>query len=90
MKKRIICLIMAVSMMLSMGGFMSNEVKAAEVPMVTDGVIQARGVWHRPNVTGTETNLNLIGCFHIDRSLFFDYLYDSTVFQKRKRKIYFF
>ena len=25
--------------------------------MVTDGVIQARGVWHRPNVTGTETNL---------------------------------
>ena len=36
---------------------MSNEVKAAEVPMVTDGVIQARGVWHRPNVTGTETNL---------------------------------
>lgn len=34
-----------------------NEVKAAQVPMVTDGVIQARGVWHRPNVTKTETNL---------------------------------
>ena len=34
-----------------------NEVKAAQVPMVTDAVIQARGVWHRPNVTGTETNL---------------------------------
>jgi len=35
----------------------NNQVKAAEVPLVTDGVIQARGVWHRPNVTGVETNL---------------------------------
>ena len=36
---------------------MNMEVKATEVPMVTNGVIQARGVWHRPNITGTETNL---------------------------------
>ena len=37
---------------------MSNhEVNAAQVPTVTDGVIQTRGVWHRPNVTGVETNL---------------------------------
>lgn len=35
----------------------NNEVNATQVPMVTDGVIQARGVWHRPNVTGVETNL---------------------------------
>lgn len=36
----------------------NNIVKAAEVPQVTDGVIQARGVWHRPNVTGVETDLD--------------------------------
>ena len=49
---------MAVLMALSTGGIMTNQkVNAAEIPMVTDGVIQARGVWHRPNVTGTETNL---------------------------------
>ena len=35
----------------------NQEVIAAEIPMVTDGVIQTRGVWHRPNVTGTETDL---------------------------------
>lgn len=35
----------------------NNKAKAAQIPMVTDGVIQARGVWHRPNVTGVETNL---------------------------------
>ena len=34
------------------------EVKAAEMESVAeDRVIQARGVWHRPNVTGEETNL---------------------------------
>ena len=49
---------MAVLMALSTGGIMTNQkVNAAEIPMVTDGVIQARGVWHRPNVTGTETTL---------------------------------
>lgn len=31
----------------------NNEVKAAEA----ESLIQARGVWHRPNVTGVETNL---------------------------------
>lgn len=34
----------------------NNEVKAAEKPAMVQQV-QARGVWHRPNVTGTETSL---------------------------------
>lgn len=34
-----------------------NEVNAAHPAVVTDSVIQARGVWHRPNVTKVETNL---------------------------------
>ena len=35
----------------------NHKVNAAQLPGVTDSVIQARGVWHRPNVTGTETDL---------------------------------
>ena len=58
MKKRILCFIMAALVALSAGGIMTKqEVNAADIPMVTDGVIQTRGVWHRPNVTGTETDL---------------------------------
>lgn len=50
---------MAVWLTLSAGGIMSSnhKVNAAQLPGVTDSVIQARGVWHRPNVTGTETDL---------------------------------
>lgn len=58
MKKRIICWIVAALTALPTGGIMLNhEVKAAEPEAVTQGVIQARGVWHRPNVTGSETDL---------------------------------
>ena len=35
----------------------NHEANAAQIPAVTDAVIQARGVWHRPNVTGVETDL---------------------------------
>ncbi len=55
MSTRAICLILAVLIMVTMGGFMGNtEVKAADA----QPDIQARGVWHRPNVTGTETDLS--------------------------------
>ncbi len=54
MKKRVVSWILAGLLALSAGGNMANtEVKAAG----TENGIQARGVWHRPNVTGAETNL---------------------------------
>lgn len=57
MKKRVACWMLMVLMILSAGGIMSNnQVKAAQLPE-QNGQIQARGVWHRPNVTGEETNL---------------------------------
>lgn len=35
----------------------NEETMVSAASVVTDGQIQARGVWHRPNVTGVETDL---------------------------------
>ncbi len=57
MSKRVLCWMLTALILLSAGGFMNqNKAKAAEYCAVVYED-QARGVWHRPNVTGTETNL---------------------------------
>ncbi len=50
---------MATLLVLSAGGVMGNMKTKAAQPVKKNamGVIAAQGVWHRPNITGTETNL---------------------------------
>ena len=58
-RKRIICWIVTVLMALSPGGIMNcnQDVKVSAASVASDAQIQARGVWHRPNITGVETDL---------------------------------
>lgn len=60
MKRRVSSWVMAVLMVLSAGEIMRNTtIKATEtVQTANDGLIQVKGVWHRPNVTGVETDLD--------------------------------
>ena len=59
MKRKITCLMLAALMLLSAGKVMENmKVNAAQPVRKSEmGMITAQGVWHRPNITGTETNL---------------------------------
>lgn len=58
-RKRIICWIVTVLLALSPGGIMNcnQDVKVSAASVASDAQIQARGVWHRPNITGVETDL---------------------------------
>ena len=58
-RKRIICWIVTVLLALSPGGIMNcnQDVKVSAASVASDVQIQARGVWHRPNITGVETDL---------------------------------
>ena len=59
MKRKITCLMLAALMLLPTGKVMGNmKVNAAQPVQKNEmGVITAQGVWHRPNITGTETDL---------------------------------
>lgn len=55
--KKLVCGMLTMVMLLSAGGIMSNnQANAVQLPQ-QESQIQARGVWHRPNVTGGETDL---------------------------------
>ena len=58
-RKRIICWIVAALLAMSPGGIMNcnQDVKVSAASVASDAQIQARGVWHRPNITGVETDL---------------------------------